>query len=106
MLCLGKVINNVCALKEGRAVYAGGDAGASSMAMLAAELADRQRRPDVVSAFRNLCLDTDHHAAIVGSDLLARIALFTYPWESAALDRRQLLPAPLQEALEAGGAVV
>merc|ERR1719198_508910 len=47
MLCLGKVINNVCALREGRAVYAEGEAGASTIGMLAAELSDRQRRKDV-----------------------------------------------------------
>merc|ERR1719171_2247392 len=50
MLCLGKVINNVCALREGRAIFAGGEAAASSMSMLSAELADRQRRPDIVNA--------------------------------------------------------
>lgn len=106
MLCLGKVLNNVCAIKEGRQIFGVGEAGASSVSMLAAETADRQRRPDIVSAFRNLCTDQECHDAIVGTDLLARFARFLYPWEKADPTRRTDLPAELQEVLQADGAAL
>jgi hypothetical protein len=106
MLCLGKVINNVCALREGRVVFAEGDAGASTVGILVAELGDRQRRLDVLSTFRNLCVDEECHDAIVSTDFLARLSLFLYPWTKADSERRKDLPETLQEVLESDGAAL
>jgi len=102
MLCLGKVINNVCALEAGRKIFA----NVNSVALLAIELGDRPRRPDVLSAFRNLCQDDECHEAVIGTDFLARIARFLYPWETAAPDRRAQLPEELQEVLKKDGAIL
>lgn len=103
--CLGKVICNVCALQEGRKVLAGEGAG-PSLKMLAAELGDRGRRADIVSIFRNLCIDQACHPAILETDLLARLARFVYPWEQAEPERRAELPDELREVLQADGAAL
>lgn len=108
MISLGKVINNVCALREGRKILSEGEAGSSSLNLLAAELGDRQRRPDVIATFRNLCLDEslNSHAAIVSTDFLARVARFIYPWTQAQPENRADLPSALQEMLEQDGAAL
>lgn len=106
MLCLGKVINNTCAQLEGRKIFSGGENGAAIVQSLAEQLNDRQRRPDMVSTFRNLCLDEECHVAIVATDLLMRLARFLYPWEKVAPAKRANLPEPLQEVLQADGATM
>jgi hypothetical protein len=103
LIYLGKVINNICATKEGRKIMAG-DAGDATLTLLCAELADRQRRPDVVSTFRNLCMDQECHTSIVTTDLVDRIARFVYPWAKTPPENRTQLPGTLQEILEADDA--
>mmetsp|Transcript_2405 Transcript_2405/g.6433 ORF Transcript_2405/g.6433 Transcript_2405/m.6433 type:complete len:390 (-) Transcript_2405:52-1221(-) len=103
MQSLGKVIGNVCALAEGRAVVAGGDKGPGGVASLLAHLGRRERRPDVLSVMRNLCVDKDYHAVVCGADLLARMSGFLYPWEKAEASSGKQLPAELRERLAQGG---
>eukprot|EP00747_Dinoflagellata_sp_TGD_P165130 gnl/TRDRNA2_/TRDRNA2_186004_c0_seq1.p1 gnl/TRDRNA2_/TRDRNA2_186004_c0~~gnl/TRDRNA2_/TRDRNA2_186004_c0_seq1.p1 ORF type:complete len:467 (-),score=110.02 gnl/TRDRNA2_/TRDRNA2_186004_c0_seq1:52-1383(-) len=101
LCCLGKLLMNSCAQKEGRRVLAIGDGGVIALTTLSADLADRTRRPDVLGALRNLCLDEECHSAIAQTDLMKRMAGFLYPWETAESDRRSQLPASMQEFLEA-----
>jgi hypothetical protein len=73
MISLGKVINNVCAQKEGRKLFGEGEQGSASLNLLTKELSDRTRRPDVLAIIRNLCLDEECHAVLVSTDLLERL---------------------------------
>lgn len=106
MLCLGKVINNVSTQAEGRKILAGGANASGTVKLLADQLADRQRRADVLSTFRNFCLDEECHAAVAGTDFVADIYCFLYPWEKADPTERAKLPEPLQEVLKRAGATL
>lgn len=102
MLCIGKAVCNMTAIPEGRKLLAGGDSEQvfSTLAVLVAELADRERRPDVLAIFRNLCADKDCHAALVKVSLMATMAHFLCPWDKAPQEKRDTLPEDLRASLE------
>jgi len=106
LLYLGKVINNTCVLEAGRRILAGGESGAGNMALLASELGERGRRPDVLSIFRNICLDKECHSVLISANLMYHIAPFVYPLEKVEADRLADLPEALRQKLEAEGAAL
>mmetsp|Transcript_81129 Transcript_81129/g.180332 ORF Transcript_81129/g.180332 Transcript_81129/m.180332 type:complete len:426 (-) Transcript_81129:92-1369(-) len=106
LLLLGRVFVNVCALAEGRRVLAGGEQGPDTLVKLMAELKDRARRLDVLGALRNICLDTECHAAVVATDLFAGLATFLYPWDKVEAAKREQLPEGLRATLTASGAAL
>lgn len=103
---LGKVLNNTCALETGRRILTHGEGGGATAVMLVNELSDRGRRQDVMGALRNLCLDTECHAALVAANPLWAMAQFLYPWEKASAEHRGLLPEALAQSLSEKGAVM
>lgn len=106
LLCLGKVLGNICALPEGRQLLAGGESGAAALSTLMRELGDRGRRTDVISILRNICLDTEFHNAVIAADPMEHLANFLYPWDKVEPAHRADLPEQLREALAARGAVL
>lgn len=99
--CLGKVLCNLCVLPEGRRVLAGSVESGPALGQFAAELADRNRRADVLAAFQNLCLDKECHETVARTPFMSQLARFLYPWEKSEPDRRANLPEALQEVLKA-----
>lgn len=106
LLFLGKLLNNCCALETGRRLLAHGEQGPQTVQSLVSELADRARRPDMISLMRNLCLDTTCHAAVIAANPLPAMALFLYPWEKASAEDRGKLPDELASALSGAGAAM
>lgn len=106
LLCLGKVLGNICALPEGRRLLAGGESGAAALSTLMRELGDRGRRTDVISVLRNICLDTEFHSAVVAADPIEHLAHFLYPWDKVEPGHRANLPEQLREVLAARGAAL
>ncbi|CAE8595947.1 unnamed protein product [Polarella glacialis] len=105
LLCLGKVLGNVCVLPEGRKIVAG-EQGTGSISALIADLSERGRRADMMNALRNLCLDTACHEKIVSTDMFARMACFLYPFEKAEVERRAELPEAVRALLETEGSTL
>eukprot|EP00440_Ansanella_granifera_P065485 gb/GFBE01071020.1/.p1 GENE.gb/GFBE01071020.1/~~gb/GFBE01071020.1/.p1 ORF type:complete len:374 (+),score=96.95 gb/GFBE01071020.1/:1-1122(+) len=106
LLCLGKVVGNVCVLPEGRKIFASGDQGPQVLSTLFAEMSDRARRPDIINATKNLCLDKDYHKQIVATDVLIIMATFLYPWDKVDAEQKATLPQGVQEVLEKEGATL
>lgn len=106
LMWLGRALGNVCALPAGRSALSSGEQGAATVATLVVELSERSRRPDVLTALRNLCLDTECHLALVQTDIVPRLARFVYPWEKVEAEMRNQLPDALRESLEAEGAAM
>lgn len=104
--CLGKVICNLCSLSQGRALLAQGEHAVGSLKALTQELANRERRLDVLSTFRNLSLDADCHDALVGAGLVEAMARFVYPLEDAGDEGKAALPEALREDLATHGATL
>lgn len=104
LLCLGKLLVNVCALPEGRKILAGGDPG--TLSTIFAELGDRGRRSDLINVVKNVCLDETCHKAVVATDLILLLAAFLYPLEKVDAAQRKALPAAFLEILEKEGAAL
>lgn len=106
LICLGKVIGNVCALEAGRRLFASGEQGPATLAAIAQEMTDRNRRADVLQALSNACLDEECHGAVVQINMIARMSRFLYPWDKVDADKRTGLGADLLEALASEGATL
>merc|ERR1711924_253515 len=69
------------------------------------EVDDRDRRPDVMSALRNLCIDSDCHERIIASGAMIQILSFIYPWDKVDAAHREQLPKEVQDMLVEGAAL-
>lgn len=106
LLCLGKVICNTLVQPKGRRLLVGGERGSVTLGSLISELGDRGRRPDVIKAIQNICLDNDYHVTVASTDLTARLGTFLYPFEKVEEEHRKNLPDAVREMLQAEGATM
>lgn len=106
LIFLGRVVANLCALPAGRQLIAGGEQGPATLTTFLAQLKERERRPDMMGIFRNVCADKEYLPAVIQTDLVACFACFLYPWEKVEGERRSQLPEPLQELLQSEGAAL
>lgn len=106
LLCLGKVLSNVCVLAEGRRIMAIGEQGPSNLRVLLDQMSDRARRADMVAALKNLSIDKDCHPAVLSTDFLRSTSTFLYPLEKVSQEVRLALPEELRKYLEQEGAAL
>mmetsp|Transcript_84408 Transcript_84408/g.176680 ORF Transcript_84408/g.176680 Transcript_84408/m.176680 type:complete len:442 (-) Transcript_84408:86-1411(-) len=108
LLFLGKVMGNICACEAGRKILTGKDkeTAAGTVKRLVNQLSDRARRPDVVSALRNLALDEECHDAVMDGGAFPSMARFLYPLEKVSADLKTELPKEVLEYLSREGAAL
>jgi hypothetical protein len=99
LLWAGKVLQNVCAGKDGRAIVVAEVPGLTRLAKDLVVPARRQRRSEIMGIFKNLCNDSECHEAIIQSGFFLRITCFLYPLDESD-DHRKALPEPVLEELQ------
>jgi len=99
LLWAGKVLQNVCAAKVGRAAIVTEVPGLTRLAKDLAVPARRHRRSEIMGIFKNLCNDTECHDAVIDSGFFLRIACFLYP-EGESEEHRKALPEGVLEEMQ------
>lgn len=99
LLWAGKVLQNTCASKAGRAVIVSEVAGLKRLAKDLVDPTRRHRRGDIMGIFKNICNDKECHDVVIESGFYLRMACFLYP-EGEPQERRQSLPEPVLEEMQ------